>query len=44
MDALEMLLNPEDCVIEASYIYFFSFDWVPAGIGFHVGDIEKTKV
>jgi len=44
MDALEMLLNPEDSVIEAAYIYFFAYDWTPEGIGYHLGDLEKTKV
>lgn len=44
MDALEMLLNPEESVIEAAYVYWFPYDFTPAGLGFHVGDIEKTKV
>ena len=44
MDPLEMLLNPEDTAIEASYIYFMPYDHVKEGMGNHVGDIEKTKV
>ena len=44
MEPLEMLLNPEDTTIEASYIYFFPFDSVPFGLGNHVADLEKTKV
>ena len=46
MDPLEMLLNPEaeESVIEASYIYFFAYDWTPVAIGNHLGDLEKTKV
>lgn len=44
MDALEMLLNPEDSHIEATYIYFFPYDYTPDLLGFHVGDLEKSKV
>lgn len=44
MDALEMLLNPEESVIEAAFMYFFPYDFTPFGTGFHVGDTEKSKV
>jgi len=44
MDALEMLLNPEESVVEATYVYFFSYDSTPVALGYHVGDLEKTKV
>lgn len=46
MDPLEMLLNPEseESLIEAAYIYFFAYDATQEGLGFHLADLEKTKV
>ena len=44
IDPLEMLLNPEETTVEVSYIYFMPYDYVQWQIGFHVGDLEKTKV
>ena len=44
MDALEMLLNPEESRVEAAYVYFFPYDSTPLALGYHIADLEKTKV
>ena len=44
MDALEMLLNPEESTVEASYVYFFAYDATPEAVGHHVADLEHTHV
>lgn len=44
MDPLEMYLNPEDCEIEADYMYWMPYDWVKYMLDNHIGDIEHTHV